>query len=60
MATVYEEVAGCRPRAEEGSPPPVVVFSAEVEITEQNGGLGACDHQNHKHEKQETKHVVHL
>lgn len=31
-----------------------------MEVAEQNGGLGARDEQNDKHQEQEAKHVVHL
>ena len=31
-----------------------------MEITEEDGGLGAGDNEDDEHEEQETKHVVHL
>lgn len=60
MAAVDEQVPGRAARTEEGSPPPVVVFSTKVEVAEQDGRLRACDHQDHEHQKQEAEHVVHL
>lgn len=60
MAAVDEEVASGGARAEERSPPPVVIFGAQVEVAQQNRRLRAGDHQDHEHEKQETEHVVHL
>lgn len=60
MAAVDEEVPGGGARAEEGAPPPVVVLGAQVEVAQQDGGLGARDHEDHEHEEQETEHVVHL
>lgn len=60
MAAVDEEVAGRGSRAEEPSPPPVVVLGAEVEVAQEDGGLGTRDHQYHEHQEQETEHVVHL
>lgn len=60
MAAVYEEVPRRGAGAEEGAPPPVVVLRAQVEVAQQDGRLGARDHEDHEHEEQETEHVVHL
>lgn len=51
VAAVYEEVASSRPRGEEGAPPPVIVLGAEVEVAEEDGGLGARDHKDQEHEE---------
>lgn len=60
MATVEEQVdrrkAGCQIR----SPPPMVIFGAKMEITQQDGSFCACYHQNYKDQEEETEHVVHL
>lgn len=60
MAAVDEQVAGRGARRQEGAPPPVVVLGAQVEVAQQDRGLRAGDHQDHKHQEQETEHVVHL
>lgn len=55
-----EEVEASGGRGEEGAPPPAVVLRAEVEVAEEDGGLGT-DHQQHQEgQHDETKHVVHL
>lgn len=60
MAAVDEEVAGGGAGAEEGTPPPVVVLGAQVEVAEQDGRLGACDHEDDEYQEEEAEHVVHL
>ena len=55
-----EEVEGRGACGEEGPPPPTIILGAEVEVAEEDGGLGT-DHQQHKEGKHnESKHVVHL
>ena len=45
---------------EEGTPPPAIVLSTEVEVAEENRGLGTDHQQHHKRQQDEPKHVVHL
>lgn len=42
------------------SPPPSVVFSSEVEVTEKNSRLRARDDKDNCYQEQEAKHVVDL
>lgn len=44
MAAIDEQVSGRGTGAEEGPPPPVVVFGAEVEVAEQDSRLRARDY----------------
>ncbi len=55
-----EEIEGRGARGEEGPPPPAVVLRTEVEVAEEDGGLGADHHQHKVRQHDETKHVVHL
>lgn len=38
----------------------VAYLSTQVEVAEQDGGLGAGDDQDNEDEEEEAKHVVHL
>lgn len=38
----------------------MVIFGAQVEITHNNRNLGACEYEDHKHEKQEPEYIVEL
>lgn len=60
MDAVDEQVERGEAGGEVTAPPPVVVLSAEVEVAEQDGSLGAGDAEDQKHQKQESKHVVGL
>lgn len=55
-----EEIEGRGARGEEWPPPPAIVLRAEVEIAEEDGGLGTDNHQNKECQHDESKHVVHL
>lgn len=55
---VDEQVESCAARCEEAAPPPVVILSTQVEVTEEHSGLRAGDHQDEEHQEQEAKHVV--
>lgn len=41
-------------------PPPIVVFSTKLEIDHDNRDLTAGNDENHKDEKEKSKHVVEL
>jgi len=58
--TVDGQVEGCEATGEEAPPPPVVVFSTEVEIAEKDGGLRAGDDQDDEDKKQKSIHVIDL
>jgi len=60
MNTVDCEVEGGEAASEETSPPPVVILGTKVEVAEEDGGLGAGDDQDHKHEEEKSVHVVDL
>lgn len=60
VTAVDEQIHGRKARRQEGSPPPVIVLGAEVEVAQQDGRLRAGDHEDQKDQKQEAKHVVHL
>lgn len=45
---------------QEAAPPPVIVLGTEVEVAEEDGGLGAGDHQDQVNQEQEPIHVVYL
>ena len=55
-----EEVEAGGPRGKEAAPPPAVVLRAQVEVAEEDGGLGRHQHQHHKGQHDEPKHVVDL
>ena len=55
-----EEVEGSSSCGEEGTPPPAVVLSAEVEVAEEYRGLKTHQDQQKEGKHDETKHVVHL
>ena len=55
-----EQVEGSGACGEEGPPPPAVVLRAQVEVTEEHGGLGTHHRQDEKGQHDESKHVVHL
>ena len=57
---VDEDVQGAAARGEEGPPPPVVVFGAELEVAHDDGDLGACEEENDQHQKEEAEEVVEL
>ena len=40
--------------------PPVVVFTAQLEVAQYNGDLSASDEEDNKHQAQEAKQVVEL
>ena len=52
--TVNGQVESCEATGEEAPPPPVVVFSTEVEIAEKDGGLRAGDDQDDEDKKQKS------
>lgn len=60
MTAVEEQVHRREARSEIGPPPPVVILSAQMEITQQDCGLRACDHQNNENKEKKTEHIVHL
>ena len=55
-----EEIEGGGARGEEGPPPPAIVLRAEVEVAEEDRGLGTDHHQHKERQHDEPKHVVHL
>lgn len=57
---VAGQVEGREPAGQEAAPPPVVILSTEVEVAEEDGGLGAGDDQDDVHQEQEPVHVVNL
>mmetsp|Transcript_35291 Transcript_35291/g.82630 ORF Transcript_35291/g.82630 Transcript_35291/m.82630 type:complete len:624 (-) Transcript_35291:173-2044(-) len=57
---VDKEVEGTAPRREEGAPPPVVVFAAELEVDHDDGDLSARQQEDDEHEEEEPKEVVEL
>ena len=55
-----EEVESGSPSGKEGPPPPSVVLSTEMEVAEEDRGLGTHHQKNNERQHDETKHVVHL
>uniref|UniRef100_A0A182NAT5 Tox-SGS domain-containing protein n=1 Tax=Anopheles dirus TaxID=7168 RepID=A0A182NAT5_9DIPT len=60
VAAVHKQVHRGEAGRQERSPPPVVIFGAQVEVAQQNRRLRAGDHEDQEHQKQKAKHVVHL
>lgn len=60
MNTINSKVESCKSTGQEAPPPPVVILSTQMKVTEKNGSLGASDDENHKDEKQKSVHVVDL
>jgi len=60
MNAVNSEVESGEATGEEAPPPPVVILRAEVKVAEEDRGLRARDDEDHKHEEQESVHVVDL
>merc|ERR1712113_952873 len=55
---VRQQVHSREPRRDHAPPPPSVVFSAQLEVTQHNSNLGASDGHYHKHNQEEPKDVV--
>ena len=60
MNTVQEEIDGGKTGSEKRAPPPMIIFGAEVEIGQENGGLGAGYDENDEDEKKKAEHIVGL
>lgn len=60
MDAVQEEIKGGKAGSEERPPPPVIVLGAEVEIGQEDGGLGAGHDQDDEDEEEKAEHVVGL
>lgn len=60
MNTVGKEVDGSEAGSEERPPPPMIVFGAEMEVGQEDGGFRAGDDQDQKHQWKEAKHVKDL
>uniref|UniRef100_A0A182INA6 Tox-SGS domain-containing protein n=1 Tax=Anopheles atroparvus TaxID=41427 RepID=A0A182INA6_ANOAO len=60
VATVHEQVDRSKAGRQERSPPPVVVFRAQMEVAQQDRRLGAGDHEDEEYQEEKTEHVVHL
>lgn len=60
VSGIDKEVNSSEPGCQIASPPPSVVFSSEVEVTEKNSSLRARDDKDNCYQEQEAKHVVDL
>lgn len=60
VTTVQEQVPCGEPGGQIRAPPPVVVFCAQMKVTEQDRSFGARNHQNYKNQEKKSEHVVHL
>jgi len=60
MDTVDGKVESSEATGQKTSPPPVIILRTQMEVAEQDGGLGAGDDQDHKHEEQKSIHVINL
>jgi len=60
MDTVDGKVESSEATGQKTPPPPVIILRTQMEVAEQDGGLGAGDDQDHKHEEQESIHVINL
>ena len=53
---IHSHTASCK----ETSPPPSIVFSAELKVHNYDGDLSACDEKNSKYHDEKSVHVVEL
>ena len=60
MSGIDEKVEGGESRGHKTSPPPVVILSGKMEVTQENRGFGTSDDQNNGNEEKEAEHVVDL
>ena len=60
MSGINEKIKGSEARRHKTSPPPIVVFSCQMEVAKKDGCFRASDDQNNGDEKEEAKHVVDL
>lgn len=60
MSGINKKVEGSKTRSHETSPPPIVVFSCQMEVAKKDGSFRASDDQNNGNEKEEAKHVIDL
>ena len=60
MNGINKEIDSSKTAREEGSPPPAVVLSAQVEVAEEDGRLRARDDEDQVDDGEETEHVVEL
>ena len=60
MRGINEEVEGSKAGRHETSPPPVVVFSCQMEVAKKDGSFRASNDQNYCNKKEEAKHVIDL
>ena len=60
MHGIYEEIDGTKTACQKRSPPPAVVFCAQVKVAQEYRSLRACDDEYQVDHGQEAEHVVEL
>jgi len=57
---IEEHIECWRSRSQERSPPPIIIFTAQLEVAHDNRDLGAGQNQNDKDDRKEAKNVIKL
>lgn len=60
MNAVEEEIGSREAGGQEGSPPPMIILSTEVEVSQKNRGFGTSDEEDQEDQGEEAEHVIDL